>query len=131
MQFPRCPEQTTPESGLWEKNLCINTPASKFGWMGYSLRTVEWRYNAWFRWNGSTLAPIVPGASGKAGNRNNYTGVVVPANGTDGFFNELFQYEPLTTSDFNALEMKELAATRPDIVAQLHAKLLDTIAARG
>ena len=33
------------------RNLCINTPAAKFGWMGYSLRTITWRYTAWFRWN--------------------------------------------------------------------------------
>jgi iduronate 2-sulfatase len=41
-QYPRCPTNTTVPQLLWRTNLCINTPSSEFGWMGYSLRTDEW-----------------------------------------------------------------------------------------
>lgn len=42
-QYPRCPTNTSSPTLLWRTNLCINTPSSKFGWMGYSLRTDQWR----------------------------------------------------------------------------------------
>lgn len=48
-QYPRCPVNTSVESELWERNLCINTPANRLSWMGYSLRNATWRYTAWFR----------------------------------------------------------------------------------
>ena len=35
-QHPRCPTNPSDEQDLWERNLCINTPASEFGWMGYA-----------------------------------------------------------------------------------------------
>jgi hypothetical protein len=53
--------------------------------------------------------------------------IVVPANGTDGFYNELYRYAPGATVSFDALETEELGAANPDIVAQLHAKLLGAI----
>ena len=34
-QYPRCPvDQNTSNGMLWHRNLCINTPAAQFGWMG-------------------------------------------------------------------------------------------------
>ena len=128
-QYPRCPTHANVTSLLWLTNLCIETPASKFGWMGYSLRSADgWRYNAWFAWNGTSLAPIVPPnqANGSA-----------PRNGTTTrvggrallFFSELYQYDESgeTESDLDALDRYEVAAMNQDVVDAMHAKLLAVI----
>jgi arylsulfatase A-like enzyme len=53
-QHPRCP----PKDGkIWERNICVFTPRNEFGYMGYSIRTNEWRYTEWPKWNGATLKP--------------------------------------------------------------------------
>ena len=35
---------------------CVRTKREEFGFMGYSMRTADWRYTAWFRWLNSTAA---------------------------------------------------------------------------
>eukprot|EP00041_Stephanoeca_diplocostata_P038000 m.1466877 g.1466877 ORF g.1466877 m.1466877 type:complete len:317 (+) comp25138_c0_seq20:1658-2608(+) len=121
-QYPRCPVNTSDPSRLWYDNLCINTPASKFGWMGYSLRTPRWRYTAWFRWNGSSLQPIMPAGSD------------VPANNTDGFYNELYTYtarewngSDLQLLDFDTIDVDDVGRTNPSIIQQLHMMLRSLI----
>ena len=129
-QYPRCPadgdfHDPQNASDLWHRNMCINTPSTGFQWMGYSLRTATWRYNAWFRWNGTSLTPILPPCSGGAG-----AAVVVPAaplNGTGGFYNELYQYAPPPLTDFDSLEVHEVGAANPAVVAEMHATLLTLI----
>jgi hypothetical protein len=122
-QYPRCPangdwRDAQNASGLWYRNLCINTPAAEFEWMGYSLRTgTGWRYTAWFRWNGSSLAPIIEAGGG---------GAPLP-NGTNGFYNELFRYAPPPLTDLDSLELSEVGAANPAVVAELHATLLTLI----
>lgn len=34
---------------------CNNVAKNKFDYMGYSVRTPDWRYTAWFKWNQTTL----------------------------------------------------------------------------
>jgi hypothetical protein len=49
---------------------CVRTKRDRFGFMGYSLRTVEWRYTGWFTWLNATGVSHMPGpdlASGPAG----------------------------------------------------------------
>ena len=122
-QFPRCPADPDfhgqNASDLWFRNLCINTPAAGFSWMGYSLRDAQWRYNAWFRWNGSALGPIIVPEAGEA----------VPVNGTDGFYNELFRYDQQPLTDFDSVELVELGPSNPHVVAKMHATLLVMISA--
>jgi iduronate 2-sulfatase len=36
---------------------CTMTPRDQLDWMGYSIRTDDWRYTAWVKWDGSTLQP--------------------------------------------------------------------------
>jgi hypothetical protein len=119
MQQPRCPTIANVSSQLWYRNLCINTPATQFGWMGYSLRNDEWRFNAWFRWNGTKLAPIIPSLS--------HTGA--PSNGTDGFYSELYYYNSTQSAedDLDALELIEMGSLRPDVVDTLYEQLLSAL----
>jgi len=63
-QFPRCWQNETQENGGKkcgvEKNQtndltsmcdCHFAPAKYIDFMGYSIRTTEWRYTEWVRWN--------------------------------------------------------------------------------
>ena len=36
---------------------CTVTPRENLDWMGYSIRTDDWRYTAWVGWNGTSLTP--------------------------------------------------------------------------
>lgn len=82
-----------------------------------SLCVCRRRYTAWFRWNGTALAPILP-ALDSAG---------VPSNGTDGFFNELFKYAPGPLVDYDSVELEELGAANPSVVAKMHATVLSLL----
>lgn len=47
----------------------------------------------------------------------------VPHNDTDGFFNELFEYSG-GANDFDSMDLAEVAAGNPEVVARMHATLL-------
>jgi hypothetical protein len=56
--FPRCGEkelgpQSTWPTGAYEKNYCKSSPVSGIFAMGYSLRSADYRYTRWMRWNGT------------------------------------------------------------------------------
>ena len=53
-QYPR---RVTNPSKPWERNSIIHHNRSSFTHMGYSVRTLHWRYTEWVTWNGSSLAP--------------------------------------------------------------------------
>jgi len=66
-QFPRCFNQTT--MARFPSNLapldrtdCQDIPRELFDMMGYSIRTAEWRYTEWRRWDGSVLRAVWDGA---------------------------------------------------------------------
>lgn len=42
----------------WHDNSILHANRTTFTHMGYSIRTHEWRYTEWRRWNGSTLAAV-------------------------------------------------------------------------
>ena len=50
-----------------------------------------------------------------------------PPNGTNGFYNELFRYAPPPLTDLDSLELSEVGAANPAVVAELHATLLTLI----
>jgi arylsulfatase A-like enzyme len=55
--YARCPK---PGGPMYDDS-CIHTvERTAFPFMGYSIRTAEWRLTAFFPWNGSALAPAVP-----------------------------------------------------------------------
>ena len=37
---------------------CEFVDRSEIPWMGYSMRTAEWRYTEWAAWNGTALVPV-------------------------------------------------------------------------
>ncbi len=53
-QFPRCytwiPKSHTPLP-QYDRTDCQDTPANEFDFMGYSIRTAEYRYTEWRRWD--------------------------------------------------------------------------------
>merc|ERR1711935_1082078 len=63
-QYPRCPLNATTgawivdPAQMWQNNWCEFVDRSEIPWMGYSLRTTNWRYTEWAGWNGTTLTPI-------------------------------------------------------------------------
>lgn len=62
-QFARCPLATngswiTDPAQMWQNNWCEFVDRSEIPWMGYSMRTAEWRYTEWAAWNGTALVPV-------------------------------------------------------------------------
>ena len=43
---------------MWKNNWCEFVDRSEIPWMGYSMRTAEWRYTEWAQWNGTALRPV-------------------------------------------------------------------------
>ena len=56
-QYMRCPADTSNASMFWKGNACLMTDRTLFLFMGYSVRTAEWRYTEWTVWNGTSLRP--------------------------------------------------------------------------
>ena len=46
-----------PISPWTHADSCTVTPRSQLDWMGYSVRTDDWRFTAWVGWNGTDLTP--------------------------------------------------------------------------
>eukprot|EP00048_Salpingoeca_helianthica_P020164 m.5170 g.5170 ORF g.5170 m.5170 type:complete len:511 (-) comp4470_c0_seq2:36-1568(-) len=55
-QIPRCGCHRDAY-GFERCTNCFQTNSSNFEYMGFSIRTEAWRYNAWVGWNGKTLQP--------------------------------------------------------------------------
>ena len=101
-QYPRCfaADNTTFDPS----NQCTKTDASAFGAMGYSIRTQEWRYTRWVRWDGHALRGL----------DNKLVGEELYAHaGDDGEDNNLFENANLAGDPQYA-----------DVVATLHKALL-------
>ena len=47
-QYPRCPHNASTE---WDDNTCSSIGEKGPAFMGYSIRTSEWRYTAWMKWD--------------------------------------------------------------------------------
>lgn len=63
-QYPACGCSDTPAVCYNRTRAgCNNTPKNKLNFMGYTMRTAQWRYTAWFRWNNKTLTPDWDGDS--------------------------------------------------------------------
>jgi arylsulfatase A-like enzyme len=59
-QYPRCnnKEMPTDDPGFITDERCASVKKQDFRYMGYSMRTTEWRYTEWAVWDGTTLKPI-------------------------------------------------------------------------
>eukprot|EP00054_Salpingoeca_dolichothecata_P025590 m.180243 g.180243 ORF g.180243 m.180243 type:complete len:326 (-) comp25410_c0_seq8:109-1086(-) len=52
-QYPACNVNSYNQT----RAECNQVPKNKFDYMGYTMRTEEYRYTAWFPWNKTTLTP--------------------------------------------------------------------------
>ena len=117
--FARCPLETdkttwiTNVTEMWKNNWCEFVDRSAIPWMGFSMRTSEWRYTEWAQWNGSKLAP----------NWAVNAGV------------ELYDHRGVDASgvnnDFDATENESVAKANPSVVAQLAKQLHALVAAQA
>ena len=88
---------------------CTMTPRNSLGFMGYSIRTDDWRFTAWLQWDGAAL-------------RANWSAV----NAT-----ELYNHtgdDGLTLSALDDYENDNVAQLNPDIARSLMAQLRDHFA---
>jgi arylsulfatase A-like enzyme len=57
-QYPRCwPDDSNSSTAFTHMARCAGVERTDFAYMGYSVRTSQWRYTEWAKWNGKTLAP--------------------------------------------------------------------------
>eukprot|EP01051_Picozoa_sp_SAG22_P002379 SAG22_NODE_104_length_20159_cov_5.877517_18_plen_262_part_00 len=106
-QYMRCPQDTANASNFWKDNNCLMTDRTLMPFMGYSLRTKEWRYTEWIRWSGKTLRPIWSELVGR----------------------ELYSHVGDDGSDFDAFEnVNDVGTAKPGTVAGLSALLHAVVA---
>ena len=99
-QYPRCLHNLTSQ---WDDNGCSSKVVPSY--MGYSIRTPEWRYTAWMEWN---VTAMKADWSKKA------------------YATELYDHTgpQETENDFNnKFEAINVAESHEDIVQQLHTQL--------
>ena len=83
-QYPRCMNSTLVNVPPYTANrdACCGHPADEFTHMGLSIRSSEWRYSLWARWDGTRCAPMIaPGMEEDDGEElYDHRGVDVPGN---------------------------------------------------
>lgn len=101
-QYPACNITTTDVPRVQ----CDGCPRHNFTFMSYSMRTADWRYTAWFPWNGTALRPIFS---------DHFAAELYNHTGDDG---------TAATGSLTDFENVNLAEELPDVAAQLHAQLV-------
>ena len=96
-QYPACGMAALNQT----RGECNNTPRAQFDFMGYSIRTAQWRYTQWLAWDGAALAPLWDGA----------------------FEEELYAHAGDDGTSLEAWENENAAAANPAVAAQLRAQL--------
>ena len=56
--FSQYPRRVRDPAKAWSGNSIIHHNRTTFTHMGYSMRTLEWRYTEWVPWNGTALRPV-------------------------------------------------------------------------
>ena len=97
-QYPAC---NTP-SFNHTRGGCNGTPKAKFDFMGYSIRTANYRYTAWFEWNKALLVPLWEGPS----------------------VEELYDHSGDDSTNMDKWENVNIAKANPKVAAQLRERLL-------
>lgn len=103
--FSQYPRHVTNPAEAWDNNGILRCPRSNFTHMGYSVRTRNWRYTEWVRWNGTSLTPLWDEVDGR----------------------ELYDHrgEPLFPVDFNRYENVNVANATVNVgVVEALSKLL-------
>ena len=55
MAFSQYPRHVPDPAAPWANNTAVDTERAQFTAMGYSVRSEDFRYNAWRRWDGRAL----------------------------------------------------------------------------
>ena len=96
-QFPAC--RTKSFHSI--RGDCNNVNATDFDFMGYSIRTNDWRYTAWYYWNGTVLSAEWDGD----------------------YVDELYYHKGDDSTDFGSWENENLSAKRTDVASGLRSQL--------
>ena len=114
-------DDVTSEVARWHGD-CFLIPRDKArGYMGFSVRTMHWRYTVWLRWDGESEAGLWDDCEANA--------TTTAAAATDGVVfcaRELYAHSPEEDlSDFEAFEQRNLAAwpEHAETARRLHAQL--------
>ena len=99
-QYPACNMKVSAGFNV-TRGACNNTPKTKFDYMGYSVRTPQWRYTLWVRWNNVSFTPEWDGPSAE----------------------ELYDHRGDDSSSFDTWENVNLARTNPTAAGQMRAQL--------
>ena len=99
-QYPAC----GMKSGSFNQTRggCNNVPKEEFDYMGYSLRTKEWRYTVWLVWNQTSLRPEWDASESEE---------------------ELYSHHGDDSEDMDKWENENLANSQPQIAAALRKQL--------
>ncbi len=140
--FGRCPRTDdnlawlTNTSELWRNNWCEFVDRSAIPWMGFSMRTRDWRYTEWVRWDGAHRRcpsacncsirrpplpfsfPLLPSHT-----QVRWDGARLRPDWTTSAGVELYDHRGDDGSDFDATENVNVAAQNPTVVAELAEKL--------
>jgi len=96
-QFPAC---NTPSFNSTRRQ-CNYTPAADFNFMGYSIRTKDWRYTIWLPWDGEMLEAKWDGD----------------------YADELYDHTGDDSREFGKYEQVNMAVERQDVALTLRMKL--------
>lgn len=111
-QYPRC----GGAGPAVEQGSCNSIPKENFQYMGFTVRTADWRYTAWLKWNGTKL-----------------NGDWKSAESTAPYAEELYDHAADDGTDFNAYENVNLVASgvpRSPAVEAARSGLLALLATR-
>jgi len=107
-QYPRCLTNGT-QLDLYHNNTCEGVLPENFTYMGYTVRTRDWRYTAWFSWDGERCVPKWDEVDGR-----------------ELYDHRLRAGSCLEPNDFDCFENENLESL-PEytgVVAELHAELV-------
>jgi arylsulfatase A-like enzyme len=116
-QFPRCwPKNSTHSSADYGRMVrCFNVDKRNMSFMGYTVRTAEWRYTEYHRWDGQRLRPIWNGTTSES----SADVATIPV--------ELYDHRqdppPDSKTSFEEFENANEAGAYPDVVQVLSAQL--------
>lgn len=105
-QYPACLMATLNQT----RGGCNNVPSTQFDFMGYSVRTPQWRYTLWLPWNASRLVADWRSAS---------------------FAQELYAHDGDDSTDMDRWENVNVALDQPTVARRLREQLEGFFAPHG
>ena len=100
-QYPRCEGQYSKPYQRYECTM-IKERKARIDHMGYSVRTRNWRYTAWLRWNRKQNKPVM------------YSGLLEDAD-----FEELYDHEGDDGTNYDNFEIRNVIDMYPQVAAHL------------